>query len=67
MVIKVGELLLLSWVKEMLLLILMRRDAAAATCRNNRCLAKGEVEGEGEGDCEVVVTALEVFMLLNSS
>jgi hypothetical protein len=65
MVIKVGELLLLSWVKEMLLLILMRRDAAAATCRNNRCLAKGEVEGEG--DCEVVVTALEVFMLLNSS
>jgi hypothetical protein len=61
MVIKVGELL--SWVKETLLLILMRRDAAAATCRNNRCLAKGE------GDCEVVVavTALEVFMLLNSS
>jgi hypothetical protein len=59
MVIKVGELL--SWVKETLLLILMRRDAAAATCRNNRCLAKGDEEGEIEG------TALEVFMLLNSS
>jgi len=47
----------------LLLLILMRRDAAAATCRNNRRLAKAE------GDCEVevVVTALEVFMLLSSS
>jgi hypothetical protein len=45
----------------LLLLILMRRDAAAATCRNNRFLAKGE------GDCDVVVTALEVFMLLSSS
>ena len=43
----------------MFLLLMMRRDAAAATCSNRR-LAKAE------GDCEVV-TALEFFMLLSSS
>jgi hypothetical protein len=66
MMIKVGELLL-WWVKEMLLLllILMRRDAAAATCRNNRRLAKAE--GDCEVELELVVTALEVFMLLSAS
>lgn len=68
MVIKVRELLL-WWVKEMmlLLLILMRRDAAAATCRNNRRLAKAEGDCEVEVELEVVVTALDVFMLLSAS